>query len=133
MIFFIKQNEKSSKKYEIYIFAKNVAISNDLQEHMDNIFRSPAFFDVKWLNTSCSKTTWENAVTSIIKTAAKDIDEILSMKNDNTASMLAHYYQTLSMIKVEEFLNSLKIASNIAEKTNSITVEIKPTPIDVKK
>lgn len=54
---FIKQNEKNSKKYEIFIFAKETAMENGLQEYMDNIFRSPVFFDVKWLNASCSKTT----------------------------------------------------------------------------
>lgn len=44
---FIKQNEKNSKKYEIYCFAKEVAAAKGLQEHMEDIFRSPAFFDEK--------------------------------------------------------------------------------------
>lgn len=116
---FIKQNQKNAKKYEIYIFSKNVAISNGLQEHMDNIFRSPAYFEPKWLNSSCSKTAWKSAVLSKIKMAAKDINQILSMTSDDTATILAQYYQTLSMEKVEEFLNSLKLASNITEKVTS--------------
>lgn len=117
---FIKQNEKNSKKYTIYIFAKDIAISNGLEEHMDSIFRSPAFFDPKWLNASCSKSTWKSEVTIKIKNAARDINKILSVSNDNISVILANYYQTLSMQKVEEFLNSLKSASIITGKSNII-------------
>lgn len=119
---FIKQNKQNSKKYEIYLFAKGLVISNGLQEHMENIFNSPAFFESKWLNASCSKSFWKTAITSKIKAAAIDINQILSMTGTNTASILAHYYQTLSMSKVDEFINSLKVASNIAEKSNSVNI-----------
>lgn len=112
---FIKQNEKSSKKYEIYIFAKETAIANGLQEHMDNIFRSSAFFDVKWLNASCSKTTWKSEVSAKLRNVTKDINQILSIQNGNKASILAHYYQTLSMKKVEEFVNSLMKTTQVAD------------------
>lgn len=128
---FIKQNEKNSKKYEIYIFAKEIAISNGLQEHMEHIFRSPAFFDMKWLNASCSKTNWKSAVSAKLRNAVKDINHILSIQNDNKASILANYYQTLSMSKVDEFENSLKSASNIAEKSSPINITI-PSSIDTK-
>lgn len=114
---FIKQNKQNSKKYEIYLFAKELAISNGLQEHIENIFRSPAFFEARWLNASCSKSSWKTAITLKIKNVARDINQILSMLGDNKASALAHYYQTLSMSNVEEFINALKSASNIAEKS----------------
>lgn len=123
---FIKQNEKNSKKYEIYIFAKETAMANDLQEHMDNIFRSPAFFDVKWLNASCSKTIWKSEVSAKLRNVTKDINQILSIQNENKASILAHYYQTLSMEKVEEFVNSLMKAAQVADKIDS-----KATPSSV--
>ena len=126
---FIKQNKQNSKKYEIYLFAKGLAISNGLQEHMENIFKSPAFFEVKWLNASCSKSSWKTAVTSKIKNAARDINQILSILGDNTASILAHYYQTLSMSKVDEFVNSLKSATNIAEKSSPVNIT-RPRLID---
>lgn len=113
---FIKQNEKNSKKYEIYIFAKDVAISNGLQEHMEHIFKSPAFFDAKWLNASCSKVNWKSAVSLKLRNAVDDINHILSMQNDNKASILANYYQTLSMEKVEEFINSLNRVSVLTDK-----------------
>lgn len=112
---FIKQNEKNSKKYEIFIFAKETAMENGLQEHMDNIFRSPAFFDVKWLNAACSKTTWKSEVSAKLRNATKDINHILSIQNENKASILAHYYQTLSMEKVEEFANSLMKATQVVD------------------
>lgn len=89
---FIKQNEKNSKKYEIYIFAKEVAILNGLQEHTEHIIKSPAFFDDKWLNVSCSKTNWKSAVSLKLRNAVQDINNILSIQNDNKASILANYY-----------------------------------------
>lgn len=119
---FIKQNQKNAKEYEIYLFAKDLATAYGLQEHMENIFKSPAFFETKWLNVSCSKSFWENAVTIKIINAVRDIKQILSMSGVNVASILAHYYQTLSISKVEEFMDSLKIASNIAEKTCEINI-----------
>lgn len=112
---FIKQNEKNSKKYEIFIFAKKTAMENGLQEYMDNIFRSPAFFDVKWLNVSCSKTTWKSEISAKLRKAVEDINHILSTQNANKASILAHYYQTLSMEKVEEFANSLMKATQLVD------------------
>lgn len=116
---FIKQNEKNSKKYEIFIFAKETAMENGLQEYMDNIFKSPAFFDVKWLNASCSKTTWKSEVSAKLRNAVEDINHILSIQNVNKASILAYYYQTLSMKKVEEFVNSLMKATQVAEKIST--------------
>lgn len=114
---FIKQNKTISKKYNIYIFSKNVAISNGLQEHMDKIFRSPAFFDARWLNSSCSDTKWQTEVTLKIKTAANDIEQILLMKSEDASIILAQYYQTLSMKKAKEFLSALKATKNITEKS----------------
>lgn len=116
---FIKQNEKNSKKYEIYCFAKEVAAAKGLQEHMEDIFRSPAFFDEKWLNTSCSGTSWKTAVSEKLDNAAKDINHILSSQNDNKAGILAHYYQTLSMDRVAEFSDSLKKTSLLADNADT--------------
>ncbi len=118
---FIKQNEKESKKYEILSFAKSVAISNGLIAHLDNILNSPSFFESKWLNASCSKSTWKAAVVLKIENAVKDISYILSIQSDLVASVLAHYYQTLSMEMVEEFIISLQQASNFTEKIDKIT------------
>ncbi len=115
---FIKQNEKDAKKYEIYKFSKNVGILIGLQEHLNNVLKSPAFFDSRWLNLSCTKSSWQSAVSSKLNVIAKDIKQILSMKNENLAGILANYYQTLSMKGVEDYLNSLKVTTDIAQKTN---------------
>ena len=126
---FIKQNEKESKKYQILSYANKIAISNGLQEHLNHILKSPAFFDSKWLNSSCTKSTWQYAVSSKLHAIAIDIKQILSMKNDNLASLLANYYQTLSMKSVEEFLDSLKTITIIAQniKLNDKDTSIKTT------
>ena len=120
---FIKQNEKNSKKYDIYIYSKELAVSLGLQEHMDNIFRSAAYFEEKWLNASCSKSVWKSAIATKLKTAVKDIEYILSLQNDNKASILAHYYQTLSMEKVQKFIDSFNRVVN-----DGIINDSKPIP-----
>lgn len=127
---FIKQNEKESKKYEILSFAKTCAISNGLQKHMDNIINSPAFFDSKWLNASCSRTTWKSAVSLKIENAVRDIEYILSLQNDNVASILAHYYQTLSIDMVKEFIDSLQRAAVVSEELKP-NVERSSVPEDI--
>lgn len=132
---FIKQNEKNSKKYEIYCFAKEVAAAKGLQEHMEDIFRSPAFFDEKWLNTSCSGTSWKTAVSEKLDNAAKDINHILSSQNDNKAGILAHYYQTLSMERVAEFNDSLRktswLADNADTKPHSVSAETDDAKVNI--
>ncbi|MBQ8196885.1 MAG: DUF1351 domain-containing protein [Clostridia bacterium] len=130
---FIKQNEKESKKYEILKFARTCATSNGLCEHLDNIINSPAFFDSKWLNASCVRSTWRSAVLLKIGNAVKDIEYILSLQNDNVASILAHYYQTLSIDMVKEFIDSLQRASQFTTKhekedkvNNTVVSETQP-------
>ena len=108
---FIKQNEKESKKYEILEFAKACMISKGLIGHLENILNSPSFFEEKWLNSSCSRSTWRSAVLNKIQNAVTDVRHILSLKSDNVISILAHYYQTLSIDRVNEFIDSLQQAS----------------------
>ena len=108
---FIKQNEKESKKYEILEFAKACMISKGLIGHLENILNSPSFFEEKWLNSSCSRSIWRSAVLNKIQNAVTDVRHILSLKSDNVISILAHYYQTLSIDSVNEFIDSLQQAS----------------------
>ena len=130
---FIKQNEKESKRHEILKFARTCALSNGLCEHLENVLNSPAFFDTKWLNSSCSRTTWRSAVLLKIEKAVRDIDYILSLPNDNIASILAHYYQTLSIDMVKEFIDSLQRAAKFTthherddEINNTVISETQP-------
>lgn len=50
-----------------------------------------------------------------MRNAVEDINHILSIQNANKASMLAHYYQTLSIEKVKEFANSLMKATQVVD------------------
>ena len=120
---FVKENEKNAKKYEIYVFAEDLAKSNGLQAHAESILNSPAFFDQRWLNASCSKQKWRAEVLSKIKNAVKDIAAIQSMEEERVAATLAYYYQTLSMERVEEFVRSLRQASSAsnAERGESVS------------
>ncbi len=127
---FIKQNEKESKKYEILKFAKAYAISNGLQKHLDNIIDSPAFFDAKWLNASCLRSTWKSAIILKIGNAVKDIGYILSLQTDNIPSILAHYYQTLSIDRVKVFIDSLQRAAVVSEELKP-NVERSNAPKDI--
>ena len=83
---------------------------------MDKIFRSPAFFDSRWLNVSYSSKSWKSDITKKLENAARDISSILSMENENKAIILAHYYQTLSMQEVEDFILSINQASSVLKK-----------------
>lgn len=127
---FIKQNEKNRKKYAIYLYARSAAIAHGLQEHIEYIWKSPAFFDQKWLYASCSRATWEKAILSKIISAANDINQIISMNHENTTSILNYYYQTLSMKNIEEFINSLKITSSVI---NNTTININNNNSEINK
>lgn len=116
---FIKANEKNAKKYEIYIFAEEAAKTNGLCSHAESIIRSPAFFEQRWLNASCSTAKWRFEVLSKIKKAILDIAEIEAEQNENIASAVAYYYQTLSKEKVVEFLDSLRYTAQNAERAES--------------
>jgi len=105
---FIKENERNAKKYEIYIYAENLAKINGLCNHTEHVIRSSAFFDSKWLNASRSGARWRKEVLIKIKKAVQDISYIESLQSDKTDSILAYYYQTLSMEKVEAFIASLE-------------------------
>ena len=74
-----------------------------------------------------------SAVLLKIEKTVRDIDYILSLPNDNIASILAHYYQTLSIDMVKEFIDSLQRASKFTtrrekddEVNNTVISETQP-------
>lgn len=107
---FIKRNEKNAKKYEIYIFAEKYARSKGALTYMEQVLRSPAFFDSKWLNASCSTLKWRAAVMEKIDNAILALGEIENMSFENKTTIRAYYYQTLSMDRVKELVDSLRCA-----------------------
>ena len=130
---FIKQNEKEAKKHSIYIFAKKYALSLGLHDHIAQILNSPAFFDQRWLNATCRQSIWTNEVTKKLVAAHNDIQQILEAKNENTPSILAHYYQTLSLKQTMDFLDSLMLAKTVTTENNETVADNNETVNDSKK
>ena len=69
----VNNNSTNSSSYKI-----EFVVPNDT--NMDNIINSPAFFDSKWLNASCLRSTWKSAIVLKIGNAVKDIGYILSLQ-----------------------------------------------------
>ena len=106
---FIKSAEKEVKRKEILDFAKKKAVT--LGEYADKIIESPAFFNPKWLNVSCRAKQWQDDVDAIITQASDDIVTIQFTAGKNKHALMAHYYETLSMERAKQFVESMKEAS----------------------
>lgn len=110
---FIKTAEKEVKRREIVAFAKKKAEA--LGEYADKIIESPAFFNPKWLNATYRAKQWQGDIESIITQASDDIFSIQSVAGKNTPALLAHYYETLSMDRAKQFVESMQEASESDE------------------
>lgn len=110
---FIKNAEKEVKRREIIAFAKKKA--EVLGEYADKIIESPAFFNHKWVNTTCRAKQWQGDIESIITQASDDIVTIQTTAGKNTPALMAHYFETLSMDRAKQFVESMKEASESEE------------------
>jgi DNA polymerase III epsilon subunit family exonuclease len=110
---FIKSAEKEVKRREIIAFAKKKAEA--LGEYADKIIESPAFFNPKWLNATYRTKQWQGDIDSIVAQASDDIVSIQSMAGKNAPALLAHYYETLSMDRAKQFVESMREASECNE------------------
>lgn len=106
---FIKTAEKEVKRREILAFAKKKA--EVLGEYAEKIIESPAFFNPKWLNATYRAKQWQGDIDSIVAQASDDIVSIQSMAGKNAPALLAHYYETLSMDRAKQFVESMREAS----------------------
>ncbi len=106
---FIKENDKLVKKREIMNYAKNKAVS--LGDYAEKVLNSPAFFNERWLNATYRDKQWQRDVDEIISSAADNIQSIRVTAGSNTSALLAHYYQTLSMDGVKNFIRDIDEAS----------------------
>ena len=106
---FIKSAEKEAKRYEILAFAKKKAEA--LGEYADKIIESPAFFNPKWLNATYRAKQWQGDIESIVTQASDDIVTIQTIAGKNAPALMAHYYETLSMDRAKQFVESMKEAS----------------------
>ena len=113
---FIKAAEKEVKRREIIAFARKKA--ETLGEYADKIVESPAFFNPKWLNATYRPKQWQGDIESIVTQASDDIASIQSTAGKNAPALLAHYYETLSMDRAKQFVESMKEASEVDELDN---------------
>lgn len=103
---FIKDADKRKKEQDVLGFARKEA--ERLGEHGEKILASPAFFDTKWLNATCTTKKWQGEVKDILVRAADDIASIQAAGGKHTPALLAQYYESLSMTSTQNFLASLK-------------------------
>ena len=106
---FIKSAEKEIKHREILAYAKKKA--EILGECADKIVESPAFFNPKWLNATYKEKQWKTDIENIVGQASGDIRSIQSVAGKNAPALMAHYYETLSLDRAKQFMESIKQAS----------------------
>lgn len=101
----VKELEQEAKRAEIVAYAAERASS--LGEHAARITGSPAFFNPKWLNKTCSAKQWRADVDAIVERAADDIASIQAAGGNARQPLLARYYETLTMEGAREFVEAL--------------------------
>lgn len=102
---FVDTAEKSQKKNEIMRYAMQKA--SEYGDVGRKIIESPAFFNNSWANKSTSVKSIYDSIDSIINQAAMDVNSIQATGGDNTAVLMARYFETLSMDDVKSFKSSL--------------------------
>jgi hypothetical protein len=82
-----------------------------LGEHAEKILESPSFFNARWLNATYRTKQWQGDIESIVSQANDDILSIQSTAGKNAPALMAHYYETLSLERARQFMDSIKQAS----------------------
>ncbi|MBQ2377298.1 MAG: DUF1351 domain-containing protein [Clostridia bacterium] len=126
---FIKTAEKEVKRREIMTYAKNGA--SKLGESGDKILESPAFFNPKWLNATYRAKQWQDDIDTTLARAADDIPRIKAVAGDNAPALMAHYYETLSMDRAKQFIDSMQMSKGdqISDLENDVPVGFKTLKI----
>ena len=106
---FVDSAEKDKKKLEILSFAEKQA--EKLGDTGKKIIESPAFFNKDWLLKKYTVKKYQDEIKGIFDQAAADIASIQSTGGDNTAVLMAAFYETLSMDKVKSFLETMNVTS----------------------
>ncbi len=102
---FVDSAEKSQKKNEIMRYAMQKA--SEYGDVGRKIIESPAFFNNSWANKSTSVKSIHDSIDSILNQAVMDVNSIQATGGDNTAVLMARYFETLSMDDVKSFKSSL--------------------------
>ena len=115
---FVDSAEKSQKKNEIMRYAMQKA--SEYGDVGRKIRESPTFFNSSWANKYTSVKSIHESIDSILNQAVMDVNSIQATGGDNTAVLMARYFETLSMDDVKSFKSSL---SEIDIEIDSMSVE----------
>ena len=115
---FVDSAEKSQKKNEIMRYAMQKA--SEYGDVGRKIIESPTFFNSSWANKYTSVKSIHESIDSILNQAEMDVNSIQATGGDNTAVLMARYFETLSMDDVKSFKSSL---SEIDIEIDSMSVE----------
>ena len=101
-----KRIQKEIKRNEILDYARN---SRDvLGEYLDKVINSPKFINDDWfLKSKYPNKKLYEAIDERIRNIAADIKTINMAAKDKKATLLATYYETLSMESVKNISNNL--------------------------
>lgn len=102
---FVDSAEKSQKKNEIMRYAMQKA--SEYGDVGRKIIESPTFFNSSWANKYTSVKSIHDSIDSILNQAVMDVNSIQTTGGDNTAVLMARYFETLSMDDVKSFKSSL--------------------------
>ena len=110
---FVDSFADNEKRTQVMSYATKVAsMYGDVGK---KIIESPSFFNKKWLNKTTSAKKYQDEINTIFETASVDINNIQATGGDNTAVLMATYYETLSMDKVKSFLETLSKETDEAD------------------
>ena len=115
---FVDSAEKSQKKNEIMRYVMQKA--SEYGDVGRKIIESPTFFNSSWANKYTSVKSIHESIDSILNQAVMDVNSIQATGGDNTAVLMARYFETLSMDDVKSFKSSL---SEIDIEIDSMSVE----------
>ena len=100
-----EQKEKEEKRAVIKAFYNNEACC--LGEYADNLFNSPKFFDISWLNKSTKDQKWQDDIKEKIAKATADINSICQNEESHRGALISKYIETLDMISVNAYKKTL--------------------------
>ena len=107
----IKDKEKSERQEDIMAYARQQAAV--LGEYADRVVESSAFFNPRWLNTTCKIKDWKADIDQIVRDAAEAFQTIQSVGGEKKGALLGFYLDKLSLEGAEKFLELA--SSDVAE------------------
>lgn len=116
---FEKELKQKALKEKIMSYAEGVATS--LGGNAEKVLNSNSFFEDQWLLTSkFPEKKWKEAINEKIVEISKDINTISRTGGDKANSLLAVYFETLSMDSVKNFVKNVSDDIEIGKEIDEI-------------